>query len=165
MRGSLLTVRGPPLEAWCSTEAAHVWLPGSSGCAQGSPCEDKLFQACHAGRGGKAEAVSMTTGSFTVISPRDALSVCTHRADALLVLGVPAHGCTPNPSHIDADGFGRCTHSSCHDHVGNLSERGLSILFDMEGSGNSGGLGASGAFSVFSWFVFSGLGFAVSKLN
>lgn len=165
MRGSLLTVRGPPLEARRSTEAAHGWLPGSSGRAQDSPCEDKLFQARRAGRGGKAEAVSMTTGSFTVTSPRDALGVCTHRADALPVPAVPAQGCTPNPSHTDADGFGRCTRSSCHDRVGNFSERGLSILFDMEGSGTSGGLGASGAFTVFSWFVFSVLGFAVSKLN
>lgn len=62
----------------------------------------------------------------------------------------------------------RCTHTSCHDRVGNLSERGLSILFDTGGFGISGGLGAlraSGSFSVFSWFVFSVLGFSVSKLN
>lgn len=35
--------------------------------------------------------VSMTTGSFTVISPRDAICICTHCAHTFPFLGVPTN--------------------------------------------------------------------------
>ena len=40
--------------------------------------------------------VSMTTGSFMVISPRDAVCICTHGAHTFLFLGVPINICIPD---------------------------------------------------------------------
>lgn len=40
--------------------------------------------------------VSMTTGSFTLISPRDAICICTHCAHTSLLLGAPTSICTPD---------------------------------------------------------------------